>query len=266
MALNRLPMRVESNTETTSNDKRSDAVKTPAESAAINPTILKSKPPLLIQFLKHSLFGSTALALTFLAALSARSLAQNQPPTKLTTHPVKSKPDVVIYRGTYPGWPWVTRTPDGKLVCVWREGERHLFSAEGKLMLSTSADQGRTWSEPRTFYDEPGIDDRNVAILALSNTDWLVAFNTYTADINPKSRVFTLRTGDGGQSWSKPQLICDFDARTRAAPLKLSTGELVLPFYREPNIQSFAAVSSNNGKSWTLVEKKRRHVLQDRKP
>lgn len=42
--------------------------------------------------------------------------------------------------------------------------------------------------------------------------------------------------------------------KTGPTPLKLSTGELVLPFYREPNIQSFTAVSSNNGKSWTLVE------------
>ncbi len=193
-----------------------------------------------------------SLALAFLGTLGGASLAQEAPAAKLPSSSWKSKPDVVVYRGTYPGWPWVARTPGGRLVCVWREGERHVFSAAGKLMLSTSDDQGRAWSKPRTFYDEPGIDDRNVAILALSDTDWLVAFNTYTAD--NKSRVFTLRTADGGQSWCKPQLICDFDARTRAAPLKLSTGELVLPFYREPNLQSFAAVSRDDGKNWQLVE------------
>ena len=196
--------------------------------------------------------ATLSLVLALLGTLSGAGLAQSAPPANLSGNSLKSKPDVVVYRGMYPGWPWVTRTPGGKLVCVWREGERHVFSAAGKLMLSTSDDQGRAWSKPRTFHDEPGIDDRNVAILALSDTDWLVAFNTYTAD--NKSRVFTLRTGDGGQSWAKPQLICDFDARTRAAPLKLSTGELVLPFYREPNIQSFAAVSGDDGKTWKLVE------------
>jgi sialidase-1 len=163
----------------------------------------------------------------------------------------KSGPDAVVYRGEYPGWPWVTRTPGGRLVCTWREGERHMFSAAGRLMIGTSEDQGRTWSEPRVFHDEPGIDDRNVAILALTETDWLAAYNTYTAD--NRSRVHTLRTRDGGKTWSARQRISDLDARTRAAPIKLSTGELVLPFYREPNIQSYAAISADDGKTWSLV-------------
>lgn len=163
----------------------------------------------------------------------------------------KSRPDAVVFRGRYPGWPWIARTPSGRLVCVWREGERHMFSAEGKLMIGTSDDMGRTWSEPRTFQDEPGIDDRNVAVLTLSDTDWIVAYNTYTGD--NRSRVHTLRTRDGGESWSRPQLISDMDARTRSAPIQLSGGELVLPFYREPNIQSYAAISKDDGASWSLV-------------
>ena len=55
MALKRLPMRVESNSKTTNTDERSAAVKTRAASAAMISTILKVKPPLLIQFLKPGL-------------------------------------------------------------------------------------------------------------------------------------------------------------------------------------------------------------------
>lgn len=165
---------------------------------------------------------------------------------------VKDSPDVVVYRGTYPGWPWIARTPGGELVCVWREGTEHGFSATGKIMLSRSTDGGHTWSKAVTIQDEPDVDDRNVAIACLSDTDWLACYNTYTRD--GVSRTLTLRTKDGGKTWSKPQLVCDLDARTRAAPVKLSTGEIVLPFYRAPGDQSLAAVSSDDAKSWSVVE------------
>ncbi len=41
---------------------------------------------------------------------------------------VKSKPDVIIHDGTYPGWPWVTAADDGTLYCAFREGTEHGFS------------------------------------------------------------------------------------------------------------------------------------------
>lgn len=173
--------------------------------------------------------------------------------------PTKSAPDVVIYQGSYPGWPWISRTPSGRLVCVWREGTVHEFSAVGRLMLSQSRDQGKTWTPAVTFLDEPGVDDRNVAIQCLSNRDWLVCYNSYAPDPNnPKapalSRTYTLRTTDAGRTWSAPRLVCDLDARTRSAPIKLKTGELVLPFYRAPGDQSLAGVSRNHGDSWEIVE------------
>lgn len=192
------------------------------------------------------------LTLLFLALHSTPSGAE-------PTHPTKSAPDVVIYQGSYPGWPWISRTPSGRLVCVWREGTVHEFSAAGRLMLSRSRDQGRTWTPAVTFLDEPGVDDRNVAIQCLSNRDWLVCYNSYAPDPrNPKapaiSRTHTLRTKDAGRTWSKPHPVCDLDARTRSAPIRLKTGELVLPFYRAPGDQSLVGVSSNDGASWEVVE------------
>lgn len=168
-----------------------------------------------------------------------------------STTGIKSVPDVIVYRGRYPGWPGLSATRGGKLVCVWREGDKHLFSAEGRLMLSESDDQGRTWTDARTFHDEPGVDDRNAGILALSDTDWLVCYNTYTA--RNVSRACTVRTKDAGKTWSAKQVIWDSDARTRSAPIRLTTGELVLPFYSEPPIQSLAAVSSDDGQTWRVV-------------
>ena len=63
-----------------------------------------------------------------------------------------------------------------------------------------------------------------------------------------------MRTKDAGKTWSAKQVIWDSDARTRSAPIRLTTGELVLPFYSEPPIQSLAAVSSDDGQTWRVVK------------
>jgi predicted neuraminidase len=165
---------------------------------------------------------------------------------------VKSAPDVVIYQGVYPAWPWIDRTSGGTLLCVWREGTQHMYSANGKVMLSKSGDGGKTWSAATTIVDAPTIDDRNTAILAISDSDWLVCYNTFTRD--SISCSMTLRTSDAGRTWSKPQPLSAADTRTRAAAIKLSTGELLLPYYKAPGNGSLAALSNDNGRTWTTVE------------
>lgn len=165
---------------------------------------------------------------------------------------VKTSPDVTIYNGEYPGWAWIDKSPGGQLLCVWREGDKHMYSAGGKVMLSQSADSGKTWSTAATIVDAPLIDDRNAAIAAFSNTDWMVCYNTYTSDA--LSQTMTTRTTDGGLSWSTPEAVSALDARTRAAPVKLSTGEILLPYYLAPGNQSLLARSTDNGQSWTTIE------------
>ena len=166
---------------------------------------------------------------------------------------VKSAPDTVVYNGTYPGWPWIDKTPSGKLLCVWREGTAHGYSASGRVMLSTSVTSGTSWSAASTIVDAALIDDRNAAIAAFSDTDWLICYNTYTS--GGVSRAMTTRTTNGGVTWTPPQAISPLDARTRAAPIKLSTGNLILPYYENsPSPKSLAALSDNNGQTWTTVE------------
>ena len=93
----------------------------------------------------------------------------------LAADPVKTAPDVVIYDGTYPGWPWVAATPGGKLLAVWREGTQHMFSSAGRVMISQSTDGGQKWTASAIVVDKDGVDDRNAAILALSDTHWMVS-------------------------------------------------------------------------------------------
>lgn len=164
---------------------------------------------------------------------------------------VKSEPDVVIYDGIYPGWPWICSGADGTLYCVFREGTRHMFSAEGRVMFTTSSDKGRTWSECRVIVDAPGVDDRNTAIAELKNGDLLVTFNTYTED--KESLAMACRSSDGGRAWSEPVSIGTPNTRTKSAVLTLDSGVVLLPYYVAPGNGALAALSDDNGQAWRTV-------------
>lgn len=167
------------------------------------------------------------------------------------TNAVKSQPDVIVYRGGYPGWPWVAKAGAGKLVCVWRDDSVHGFSASGKVMWSESRDNGKTWAAGRIVVDEPGVDDRNAAVVQLPDGAWMVCYNTYTSKAVSRSNVVVSK--DRGAHWTRPVTIADLDARTRAAPLALSSGDLLIPFYKAPGNGALAARSSDGGKTWDVA-------------
>jgi Neuraminidase (sialidase) len=163
----------------------------------------------------------------------------------------KSTADVVIYEGSYPGWPWITAGADGTFYCVLREGTEHGFSATGRILLSESRDQGKSWSQARVVIDDPGVDDRNVALTELKNGSLLMVYNSYTDTL--KSQALGSFSADQGTTWSTPAPIGPEETRTRAAVVELSDGSLFLPFYQAPGDASLAARSTDGGKTWTTV-------------
>ncbi len=188
---------------------------------------------------RHFLFAS------FLGLTTARFARVAEPA------PVKSKPDVVIYEGSYPGWPWVTAGADGILYCAFREGTEHGFSATGRALLCKSTDKGKTWTKAAVIVDAPDVDDRNVAIAALPNKDLLVTYNTYTRA--GESLAMTVRSTDAGKTWGKPRPVGTDNTRTRAAAYPLADGTLLLPYYVAPGNGALAALSKDNGDTWKAV-------------
>jgi len=183
---------------------------------------------------------ATIACIAFCASASAQDAAYQ-----------KTKADVVIFNGVYPGWPWICAGASGTLYCVWREGTIHDYSADGRIMLAQSSDKGRTWTEARVIVDEPNVDDRNVAIVELPNGELLVNYNTYTAA--KESLAMTARSADGGKTWAPPQSVGIPNTRTRAAAVVLSNGDLLLPLYVAPGNGAVAALSYNNGRNWERV-------------
>lgn len=192
--------------------------------------------------LQQALVGAATL-------LAPATQARTLPAAELTTP--KSRPDVIIYDGVYPGWPWVTAGADGTLYCAFREGTVHGFSAVGRALFCKSTDRGRTWSPAQTVVDAPDVDDRNVAIVELPNRDLLVAYNTYTK--SDESLAMTVRSRDGGRTWSPPQSIGTPNTRTKSAAVPLADGSLLLPFYVAPGNGSLAARSTDLGATWQVA-------------
>jgi photosystem II stability/assembly factor-like uncharacterized protein len=164
---------------------------------------------------------------------------------------IKSKPDVIVHRGGYPGWPWVARAGN-RLVCVFRDDGIHGFSPTGRVLWTASEDEGKTWSPARVVADQEGVDDRNAAVAPMADGSLMVCYNTYTKDGVSRSMVTVSK--DGGATWSAPTMIADVDARTRSAPLVLSSGDLLIPIYKAPGSGSIAARSADGGRSWQLAD------------
>ena len=160
----------------------------------------------------------------------------------------KTKPDVILYDGQYPGWPWIAAAQDGTLYCVFREGSEHGYSRSGRAMITTSTDRGRTWSAAQVIVDQPDVDDRNVAVTVLPGGELLVAYNTYDAAL--ASQAMTVRSTDGGKTWSAPQPLDRPNTRTRAAAVTLANGDFLLPYYVAPGSGALAGLSSDNGRTW----------------
>jgi Neuraminidase (sialidase) len=190
------------------------------------------------QFLTRALVAAS----TVLAVRPKRSVGELAAPR------IKSEPDVVVYDGAYPGWPWITSGAQGRLYCVFREGTVHGYSASGRAMLATSDDQGRNWSKAAVIVDEPEVDDRNVAVVELNNGDLLATYNTYNAA--KESQAMTIRSADGGRTWSEPKPLDRINTRTRSAVVVLRDGTLVLPYYVASGNGSLAAISEDGGGRW----------------
>jgi hypothetical protein len=190
---------------------------------------------------RRQFLGDSTLSLAALSGLGAA-------PASAET-PVKSKPDVLVYDGTYPGWPWVAAGSGGTLYCVFREGTVHGYSGVGRAMLVKSVDKGKTWSEASVIIDYPFVDDRNVAITELGSGDLLVTYNVYMSD--KKCEAMTIRSRDGGDTWLAPQSAGVPDTRTRGAAVQLRSGAVLFPLYSASRKGAIAGRSEDGGTTWT---------------
>ena len=194
------------------------------------------------------------------------------------------------------GWESVTRLRNGELLCSFSAGYWHVsfpspidivpdllkqyqqagFPQQvnaptgGRALICRSRDNGKTWSQPVTLVDSPG-DDRHPVIVQTPDGTLVCVFfvidNWYGYDAPPEgrnknSRVASIRSTDGGKSWSKPVFMpspFEYYDRMCGKPVVLKNGDILLSTYGKEHWHAPEQLgvyrSHDAGKSWGFVSR-----------
>ena len=194
------------------------------------------------------------------------------------------------------GWESVMRRSNGEMLCSFSAGYWHVSfptpidikpdvlksyqragfplkpdaPTGGRALLCRSRDNGKTWSRPTTLIDTPG-DDRHPVIVELADGSLLCVFfvidNWYGYKAPPKgrhknSRVASVRSADGGNTWSKPVYMPSpfgYYDRMCGKPVVLPDGGVLLSTYGKDEWTTPEELgiyrSDDSGKSWRFVSR-----------
>ncbi len=158
--------------------------------------------------------------------------------------------------GGYQAFPDICRTKQGDLLCIFYAGYTHIsfpngsLPKGGRICAVRSKDEGKTWSAPWVVTDTLE-DDRDPSICSLPDGTLLCNFFTYGK--NQEIDVYLVRSKDGGETWSEPEIVLPGFA-TSTPVRRLRSGRLVMPVYTVDGNgkRAYAAVclSNDKGKTW----------------
>ena len=215
--------------------------------------------------------------------------------TMITGPDLNEHPDYTGCTG-FVGWESVIQLKNGDLLCSFSAGYWHVSfptpidlkppllqqyirggfpkkidaPTGGRGLWCRSKDNGRTWSRPVTLVDTPG-DDRHPVIVELKDGTLVCVFfvidNWYGYDKPPpgrnkNSRVASIRSTDGGRSWSRPVYMPSpfgYYDRMCGKPVVLPDGGVLLSTYGKDTWtgpeQLGVYRSDDRGKSWKFVSR-----------
>lgn len=203
------------------------------------------------------LFGMAVV----LAAVSA-SAQEAEPPLELE----KGKDFIHVCEdagaGAYEAFPDVCRLQDGRLMCVFYAGWKHVSLPDeahprgGRVSACFSSDEGKTWTPAVTVYDGPH-DDRDPSVVQLADGRILCNFFSLKSpeegEEGPYGRLgsWLVESSDGGETWSEPILISR-DLYCSSPIRVLEDGRLILGLYRATSDDANGAVtiSEDGGRTW----------------
>lgn len=169
----------------------------------------------------------------------------------------------------YHAWPDVALTAGGKLVCVFSECTHHGDRSYTRIMLTDSADRGRTWTPKRPLspplrYTETARVHWNCArITCLSDGRLVVVCDRISGkdegNEGGTQEIFLWFSQDEGATWSAPRatpvtgIVPDKVIELKAGPYRgrwVLAAHTVLHLSKEPLWQVRCWTSDDRGESW----------------
>lgn len=156
--------------------------------------------------------------------------------------------------GHYLSFPDICRTAEGRVLVVYREADKHVWS-RGRLLLRASDDKGRTWG-PRRMLDATGAHCPRIVRLTRPDDGQL-------AMLCDGHGAHLFLSADHGDSWasspcpgirfSMPDRILELDAETWLTTAHGNRGVAAQPFAGQPVIEQMVLISQNRGASWKAL-------------
>lgn len=183
--------------------------------------------------------------------------------------------------GEYQAFTDAFKLKNGQIVSVFYAGDAHVtfpsdeYPKAGRICMVTSSDNGKTWSSPKTIFDDDA-DNRDPHISQMSDGTIVVTFfNTeFGKEIETKQGsgkslahykgrnretksggIHYIVSKDNGQTWS-PKITINTGKYKNAcsAPMReLSNGDWAYPAYHQGANEAFGTLylSSDKGKTWS---------------
>ncbi|HEX9150988.1 MAG TPA: exo-alpha-sialidase, partial [Flavobacterium sp.] len=160
----------------------------------------------------------------------------------------------------YNGYARLVQLYDKKLICTYESG--------GAILVKTSRDFGSTWSESlKVVSGTASVNMTTPDIIQLEDNSILICYNPRPiagGNTSDKFSVNTIKSDDGGLTWTKNQVVYEADSDFEngcwePSMLQIPGGEIQLFFsnengYRHSNEQNISLIrSSDNALTWSAT-------------
>ena len=144
-------------------------------------------------------------------------------------------------------------TAPGEVLVVWYHG-KHEKSKDSRIVWSRKP-PGGAFGPAEVLFDEPDYAEGNPAIWIAEDGTLHLFFVTIFGENWNDATVRLMSSSDEGATWSEPKTLREeWGWMVRNHPIRMSTGELLLPLYDEIlYIPSFMISADDFATHWTEV-------------